>query len=107
MFISVDAAKPDVWLSPMKPISEGSPEEEIEAFALKNRQPCTIPRAVSLFITQKCFEPKWVEAGQVSSKRNLTFVLLVSLVLFVLLVNKNRINSTNQTNTTKMNYHSG
>ena len=64
MFISVDAAEPNVWLAPMKPFSEGGLEEEIKAFALKIRQPCTIPRAVSLFITQKCFEPKWVRYGR-------------------------------------------
>ena len=61
MFISVDEAKPDVWPSPMKPFPEGGLEEEIIALALIIRQPCTIPSAVSLFITQKCFEPKWVE----------------------------------------------
>jgi hypothetical protein len=64
MFILVDAAEPNVWLAPMKPVPEVGFEEEIKAFALKIRQPRTIPRAVSLFITQKCFEPKWVRYGR-------------------------------------------
>ena len=61
MIISVDAAKPGVWLSLMKRFRQGGLEEEIKAFAPKIMQLCTITSAVYLFITQKCFKLKWVK----------------------------------------------
>ena len=69
MFLSVSAAKPCVWPSPMKPFPERNLEEEVKAFARKIGQPCTTPRAVYLFITQKGFEPKWVRYGRYTVPR--------------------------------------